>query len=381
MTAGVIADESPHAEKMEARKTVVLWHFWGDIEVEKEIDADKKLQLHENYNVVVANGKYIIRKKKNPNTHGKYPYIFIPCIIVPFRFWPIGIIEPIRSTLDYMDDIQNMMLDGMKFDLMNMYGIDFDSLEDPDNDLIIEPGNFVKFKGGMQSVKDSITSLRQANTPVQAAVAVISYLDRIVQLASGVVDPLMGMVTKGEQTATEFRGSLSQSTIKFESIARDIEEFSLNPAIEMIYQLIWQNMDSGMWMEITGEDGLPMQEYISPERIEGNYDFYAGIITGYLAQLDYIGKLVATWSTMIQSAQIMQITPEEARKAFKKVCQAQGVTDINDIISDKPTTPVLPPGVGGGTGLGEPPTKSPNPNLGPENVMQALTKSSITGGM
>ncbi len=371
-------DEGPvDAEKSEKRKPIVLWHFWGDIEVEKEISPEKKLQLYENYNIVVANGKYIIRKKKNPYSHGKYPYIFIPAIIAPFRFYPIGIIEPVKSTLDYEDDLHNWILDALKFDILSMFGIDVDALEDPANDLEVAPGKFIKLKAGQtQNINSLIQKISQGSANIGIAMQMVGMMDRIVQLASGVVDPLMGMSTKGEQTATEFRGSLTQSTIKFESIARDIEEIALNPALEMLYQLVIQNMDTGMWLEITGEDGNQLQEYVSPEKIEGNYDFSVSAITGYLSQLDYISKIVTIFSTMIQGSQVLQLTPMEARKVFKKLIVAHGLKEIGDDISDAPQIqPMMQPGQVGGEVPGAPQgPKPPNPNLAPENVLQMMAR-------
>ncbi len=377
MIEGTTDREMSDTDKMKERKPIVLWHFWGDLEVEKEISPEKKLQLYENYNIVVANGKHIIRKKKNPNSHGKYPHIFIPGIIIPFKFYPSGIIEPIRSTLDYMDDLHNWILDALKFDVAPMSGVDIDALEDPANDLEIRPGGFIKARaGGMVNINAIIQRLTQSSPNIGTAMNMVQVMDRIVQLASGVVDPLMGMVTKGEQTATEFRGSLTQSTIKFESIARDIEEISLNPALEMVFQLVLQNMDVGMWMEITGEDGETMKEYITTERIEGNYDFYVTAITGYLSQLDYISKIVTIFSTMVQAAGILQLSPTEARKVFKRMVVAHGLKEIDEDISDTPQQmpmmPMQPGAEGGGAQPGETPKQLPNPNLAPENVMQML---------
>ena len=408
MATGVI-DKETIVSKMAPRKPVVLYHFWGDIEVEKEING-KKLQLYENYNIVLANNKWIIRKKKNPHSHGKYPYILIPCVIAPFKFWPTGLIEPIRSTLDYMDDLHNFTLDGVKFDLMNMFGVDFDSLEDPINDLVIKPGQFIKMKNQGQSINNSIAALRSQSTPINESLSMIRFMDATVQMAMGVNDPLMGMMVKGDTTATEYRGSMTQSTIKFESIARDIEEFSLNPAIEMIFQLICQNMDTGMWVEITGDMGDPIQEYISPERIEGNYDFYATAISGFLSQMEYMQKLVTVFSTIIQAAPILQLAPEEARAVLKAIVKAHGLKEIDDMLSNQPpmmlqmlqqiqmmvqkamqgdpqALPMIMQmlsqymGQQGQPKTGEPPTQPPNANMAPENMSQRMTSGMGIGGL
>ncbi len=406
MIASPAQTEIPSSQKSEFRKPVVLWHFWGDVETEKEINPNKKVQVYENWNVVVANGKTIIRNVKNPNFHGKAPYIFIPCIIIPFRFMPMGLIEPISSSLAYQDDLYNFILDAMKFDMGSMFGVDLDAIEDPINDLIIEPFHFIKMRTSGQNIDQAIKGLTGQIKNYGAAMNMIASLDRIVQLASGVVDPLMGMVTKGEQTATEFRGVMSQSTVKFESIAKDIEEFSIVTLLELVYQLIFQNLDPGMWIEITGEDGTAIQEYITVEKIEGNFDFFASGISGYLYQLEYISKIVTIFSTMVQAAPLLQLTPEEARKVFKKIIEAHGLKDVASDISDVPSQlaqvlqmiqvgiqramsgdpSALPQlsqiiqqfmGQQGNVKGGEAPTQPPNPNMGPENTMQMLNKGGL----
>ncbi len=381
MMKGSGQGEIPTAEKMPERKSIVLWKFHGDIEVEKEIN-DKKVQVYQNWEVTLANGEHIIRKKKNPHSHGKYPYVFIPCIVVPFRFYPMGIVEPIKTSLAYSDDLHNMAMDNLKLDLMGMYGADMDSLEDPQNDLEVEPGNFIKFKSsGMINAKEAIQPLITKTSNLSEAMNMIQYLDRIIQIASGVMDPTMGMLAKGDQTATEFRGTLSQSTIKFEAIARDIEEIALNPAIEMIFQTVIQNMDPGMWLEITGDQGDPLAEYVTAEKIEGNYDFYVGAITGYLSQLDYISKIVTIFTTMVQAAQVLALTPEEARKVFKKVITAHGLPDVAEILNDVPIMNPMMMGMGaggpqpgGGTTPGMSPEAPQQQNMNPVNVMQMLNK-------
>jgi hypothetical protein len=168
-----------------------------------------------------------------------------------------------------------------------------------------------------------------------------------------------------------------------------------------------------MWMEITGEDGQSMNEYITPDRIEGNYDFYATAITGYLAQMDYISKLVTIFSTIIQAAQILQLQPDEARKVLKKVVEAHGLKEINEILPDVPVpmmqilvqvqqalmaamqgdpnaipmalqmiSQLLPQqGGNGGVGLSEPAQKPPNQNMAPENVSQMMTRNMGIGGL
>ncbi len=364
-------DYPPDVEKIPERKPVILWNFHGDIEIEAEIEEDKKYTCHENWQIVVANGQHIIRKKKNPWTHGKVPYIFIPCIIVPFRFFPIGLIEPIRASLDYMDDLYNMTLDSMRFDLLGMFGVDVDSLENPFEDLKVEPGHFIKMKGMGENINQKIQRFQPSPTQIQPSMIMINSLDRVIQNALGINDQLQGMTSSEDQTATEYRGQLRQSTLKFESVARDIEEFAINPLIEMVYQLIFQNMDTGFTVNITGEDGKIIEQYITPEKIQGNYDFYANGISGYLAELENTQKLISVFSIIAQAQPILMLSPPEGRKIVNKILEAQGLRDIK-----LPEMPQMPPAEAPGM-----PGPSQNPQgaeqagmaeMAPENMMQRI---------
>jgi hypothetical protein len=260
-----------------AKRTVELLQYWGDV-----IDKDDE-KIEENMLLVVANGKYLIRKQKNPFKHELPPYIPTMPIPYPHRGQAgISLVQPMAKLQYAYNNIINMWLDNLNFTVNKAFTYDPNKLQDPKAMTAIYPGKKIPVNGENAVNEIQVTPLKRDSFMV------LSQIDREIQEGTRVTESVSGMGSKKKKTLGEIELNTAQSKGLFEVIGRDIEQNSLKQVLEMAYDLYSQ-----------------FQRW---EKREGNYNFIVGGLSLIITQQQLTERVGQALTMSLQSPQLAQIT-------------------------------------------------------------------------
>lgn len=223
---------TPH---MRVQKMVELKYFWGDIPKD-----DSSGYLSRKSLVVVANGRYKIRMGPNPYNHGKAPYILTFPILHPHRGTSgSSLIKGIVPMNYAYNNIFNLMMDNLTLCVNKMFQVDTSRLTDSRNLGTIYPGKIWSVKQG-QDKSPVIQDIPIGADGIMAALRALQSLGLEIQEADSVTQFLQGMPSGSKTTATEIQVKTMESRGLFEIVAREMEQYSLLPLLEMTWDLLQQ---------------------------------------------------------------------------------------------------------------------------------------------
>jgi len=214
-------------------KRVGIWEFWGSV-----ISKDGK-DIEENRLMMLANDKYLIRNQENGYNHKKPPYILTVPLTYPHRgFAGISLVEPMAKLQYAFNNILNLFMDNLNFSVNKMFEYNPTSLQNPKAILTIWPGKTIA-----KTVDTPVLQEVMTTNVAKDAVYGLDVLSREMQEGTAVTEFLMGMPGKKAKTLGEVEIKTSESQGLFDIIARDLEENSLKPLLEMSYDLMVQFSD------------------------------------------------------------------------------------------------------------------------------------------
>jgi len=230
ITEDAIAQEQLAKERMRlgqgdrksVGKDVEILEFWGDVISEE-----------------VANGKYLIRvQKPQPFNHNLPPYVFTMPIPYPHRGQSgISLVQP-QVRLNYtFNNILNMYVDNLNYSINKVFEYNPTDLQNPKALTAIYPGKKIPVttEGGKQAIREVLTT-KLGRDPLYA----LELIDKIMQEGTSVTEFLSGWPGGKAKTLGEVELKTAQSRGMFDVIARDLEENSLRPILEMSYDLYAQ---------------------------------------------------------------------------------------------------------------------------------------------
>jgi hypothetical protein len=211
-------------------KKVGILEFWGDI-INPEDDS-----IEENLLMVIANEKYLIRKQENPFNHKKPPYHLTIPLPYPHRGWSgISLVEAMVLPNYTYNNIFNMFVDNLNFIVNKMYEYNPTLLMPGQDVSTVYPGKMVKKNVNEQVLQEIITS----SSGIVPLIKALEVLGKEMQEGTFVTEFLMGTPGK-PKTLGEVEIKTAESRGIFDVIARDLEENSIKPILEMTYDLYVQ---------------------------------------------------------------------------------------------------------------------------------------------
>ncbi|MHA2064738.1 MAG: portal protein, partial [Candidatus Thorarchaeota archaeon] len=176
------------------------------------IDEDTQEVLVPNAHILLVNNQFILLAERNQLWRQKPPYVLSSPLKVVFRFPGQGLLEVNRELKKNIDAIAQMGTDYLKFSTLVMLEADMSMLENPE-DLATgaEPGKIFRKRPGTGLQR----ALQQVPiNPLQADVFnMLGAFNNEYQRGTFITDIVQGLLdTKGETTATEFAGTLTQTT-------------------------------------------------------------------------------------------------------------------------------------------------------------------------
>lgn len=236
-------------------KMVEIKQFWGDV-----IEDDK---IEENVLLVVANGKYLIRKQSNPYRHKKPPYILTMPIPYPHRGQAgISLVQPMAKLQYAYNNIINMWLDNLNFTVNKAFTYDPNKLQSPKHFTAIYPGMKIPAYGDNPIQEVQVTPIKRDS------LMVLNQLDRELQEGTRVTESVSGMGSKKKKTLGEIELNVSQSKSLFDVIGRDLEKNSLTQVLETAYDLYaqfkgWEARDGNYIITVGGISLMITQQQLT----------------------------------------------------------------------------------------------------------------------
>jgi hypothetical protein len=213
---------------------VELLMFWGNLPSEDFKGYDAR-----NILAVVGNRRHRLRRSANPFDHGKAPYILTMPLTFPFRGHSgSSLVEPIVRINYTYNNILNLFVDGLNFTINKQYQLDPNKLRDPRQMNTVYPGKIWKVNTG----SDNRAVLQEVPMGVMGpdALRALEILSKDAQESTGVTEFLQGMPGRQVKTLGEIQIKTQESRGLFDVTARDMEQFSLQPMLEMAYDVLVQ---------------------------------------------------------------------------------------------------------------------------------------------
>ena len=277
-------------------KRVKILEFWGDI-VSKDGKSLKKNQLR-----VIANDKYVIRSQDNPFIHESAPYILTIPIIYPHRgVWGISLAEPVARLQYAYNNIMNLIIDNLNFSVNKVFETQDTNLINPRSLTQLYPGKIVH----KHTSAPALTEVRTSGVS-QDVFYTLGIAESEIQKGTAVTEFLLGTAGK-TKTATEAELKTSQAQGLFDTIARDIEQNSLAPLMEMTFDLLVQFAN------------------ITPA-LRNRYKLNVGGLSLLLAKRDQMSSIAQTLQLALQSQTIASMT--DIKELYQKYLNFHNLEDV-----------------------------------------------------
>ncbi len=270
------------------RKQVLIQRYWGNI------TDEFGETLHENVYFELANGLYLILPpKKNPYWHKKIPFVVCSPLQVIFRKTGQSILEGMRTIQFAMNNIVNLQLDALLYELLGIPEIDSSKLFNPNEVTALVPGRLIR-RSTSASPGPAVTIERPTSFS-NAPVTMMEMLRRAAQNSHFVTDIVMGMPTiQGQQaTATEITRKGGESTQAFQGIANEFEDNLLIPLLEMQISNLLQYDD---FIDTANPDLIIYKQMSRPQRImalQGEYKLEARGISSFFEMQQNLQNIVS----------------------------------------------------------------------------------------
>lgn len=144
------------------------------------------------------------------------------------------------------------------------------------NDVRASPiGRVIRMKQTAQGlpIKEAIEQV-VVNDVTRGHLTDIQTLRILADTITGVNDNLRGIQTAGgRRSATEARQSMQAGAQRLSSMAIRISAQAFAPLAQQMIMNIQQFMPDRMWVEMTGDDGVPASTQLTPEMLVGSYNY------------------------------------------------------------------------------------------------------------
>jgi len=214
-------------------KKVNLLEFWGDI-----ISEDGK-QVIENQLVFIANEKRIIRNQPNPFDHKLPPHVLTTPLVYPHRgVMGTSLVEPVAKLMYIYNNVLNLYTDSLNWTVNPVFEYNPGSMQNPKDILTIFPGKVIPKNTNEQAVREVITRGVGAE-----AITFLDTINREMQEGTSVTEFIQGMPSRKTKTLGEIEIKTAESRGLFDVIAKDLEQNSIKPLLEMAYDILVQVND------------------------------------------------------------------------------------------------------------------------------------------
>lgn len=241
--------------RITSRKMDLVGEYTGDI-------YGKKGQLvAKNWIATLGNDKALLRLRANPTWSGESRYIWSTPIPYEGRIWGRSMVEVVAEYQEEMSSTLNLMIDDIRYSIIPSFVVDTTKAEGPIDVTSLEPGRMWEGRDASFVQKIQFPSQAMNVWPV------LQQLERMGDKSSFVGEWSSGTPTaRGRASATEANIKSGNSSSFMHSMATQIEENDVEPALNLLYEYIMQ-----FWGE-TYDPALSdlMQEWGGPEMLQND---------------------------------------------------------------------------------------------------------------
>ena len=234
--------------------SVELYEAWGDFQI-----GDT---LYQNHVCTITQTGAVIRFAPNP--YGQKPFVFTTFIPVPNEVYGIGAIEKSLGLQHTINTLTNQKLDVINISINNPFTYQVtDDVFDPDT-VVTRPGALIPVKS-----HDTLRPVKYLNN-FTVAFSEIADLKAEVQEATGAFKYFAGAgdSSLSKRTATEVSALIQGGAQKFSSVINHLEQTSLEPFLQLIFQQAQQSVDSRESFKVQHADGRICYEELAPELLQ-----------------------------------------------------------------------------------------------------------------
>jgi hypothetical protein len=317
-----------------AIRQVEVLQFWGDV-IHKDDD-----RIEENMMLMVANGKYLIRKHKNKYGHGLPPYI--PTMPIPYPHRGnagISLVQPMAKLQYAYNNIINMWLDNLNFTVNKAFTYDPNKLQSPKEMTAIYPGKKIAVNGENAVKEVQVTPLKRDS------LMVLNQLDREIQEGTRVTESVSGMGSKKKKTLGEIELNTAQSKGLFEVIGRDLEQNSLKQVLEMSYDLYsqfkeWEEREGNYIFVVGGLSLIITQQQIT-ERLGQVISMALGSPLGELTDIKDLWQRLLTVYNLQDAYKEPQSHVQQLRPDQSQALQDKAEQDAKQTVANMPPEQIM----------------------------------------
>jgi len=305
--------------------------------------GEKRYEFDENlkYVITYANDKALMRVSGQSDEEYSYPrksQEYVYQIIRPFdknfKFYGKALVQSLARLQIMLNDIWNMDFDNLNWIINKLFGVDMTKIEDAD-DLKIEPGVLIRGRG---NINEFLQNLLVGDLP-RSSTEIPTMIEYMMDRHSGVTPQVeSGMSQRGAETATEFAGLMQQSTIKFETMAQNLQE-QVGSVLQAFLELILETEHDYAWetaIEVLGEEVALEGTMAKIMSMSGKFDIKVTAISGYINKIQTANKLLALLNILGPLVPQLGINVRPIVKGILKANE-DILEDISEIFPDVPT--------------------------------------------
>ena len=263
--------------------------------------------------VVVVEQRYVLRNEENPYWFKEKPFVVARYQPLPFEFYGLSVPMTIKDLQDQMNNIVNSRIHNVRLILNRMWIIQEGMVDK--KQLKSKAGGVISTRGNINNVilplptpdvtSSSYEEQRQLHSAMQNTTGATDYVQ-------GTVDSVAP-----RQTATEVQSKTMQSATRFQFVFKCMAEESIKIIAKRFLQLCQQYMPEERQIKVLGDKGEVEYMDLTPEDIDGEFDFYLNIDLMNSEQSKRISDTMQFYSILMgnpMTAQMLQ--PEKTIKSF-----------------------------------------------------------------
>ncbi len=313
-------DSEDSADGSQPGEDILLYEAWGNFRIGETV--------FENYVCVIANEERVIRFEPNPYEAGVKPFVFTSFIPVPNEVYGIGAIEKSLGLQHAINTLTNQKLDVINISINNPFTyLINDDIFDPDT-VVTRPGALIPVKS-----HDTLKPIQYLNN-FTVAFNEIADLKSEVQEATGALKFFTGADSSNDnrRTATEVSALLNAGTQKFSYFIAHLQNTSLQPFLNIIFDHAKQFMNRPETLRILHRDGSLKFMDVLPELLrESRCTFRIESANNIMTRENELGSLVSFLKLASQQPEIHQRI--DMVELYRKIYRRLGFKDEDQIFS------------------------------------------------
>lgn len=291
-----------------------------------------------------AEDDIIIRANPLANAHGQFPYTVAETNPEFHSTFGPGVIENIEPMQRFINWLFNSHIENITSVLNNQYAYSSRFIEELDLEYG-GPGQHIRLTneavemmltGEIQDVRSFLFQIPAQDVTGQSYMGAIQYIYQMAQLLTSVNDPLSGVQTPTERSATEIQTITAKASDRVAIKARLMDENAMQPLIQRALANRQQFTQMQQYYNITGQlaaDLMMESIYIDIRDLQGQYDYIP--ITGILPEDP--ARSAQVWSNVMAAAaqipMLQQPGPDgrmlDFREVFNTIAEKQGIQNID----------------------------------------------------